>query len=96
MNGAAGQVPPALPNCPAASRLEETVRSAVPVFVIVTLCGALVVPTSWVPKSSGSGETLTWAWVPVPRSSKSSGELGASLVIDSVWLAGPVAPGAKA
>ena len=41
-------------------------RGAVPVFVTVTLCGALVVPTPCDPKATVDGDTCTAGAVPVP------------------------------
>jgi hypothetical protein len=51
---------------------------AVPVFVTVTLCGALVVPTPWDPKLTVDGDTCTAGAVPVPLSATACGLPAAS------------------
>ena len=67
-----------------------------PVFVTVTDCCALVVPSGCVPKSSAVGERLNEGSVPVPASATASGLLAALLGIDSVALWKPLLVGVKA
>jgi hypothetical protein len=45
---------------------EEIARAALPLFVTVTACGALVVPTAWFEKVRLAGETATVDPMPVP------------------------------
>ena len=79
-----------------------TVRSAVPVFEMVTVCGAEVVPTTTLPKASVVGVTemfgsKTVVVVPVPLSATSkTGVSGSSDGIESVPEAVPAAVGTKA
>ena len=42
------------------------ISGAVPVFVNVTVCGAELVPTRWLPNATGDGDAEIPAWVPVP------------------------------
>src|SRR5262245_40520180 len=51
-----------------ASPMLEITSGASPEFVNVTLCAALVVPTSWLPKPRLVGDRLTAGVVPVPLS----------------------------
>ncbi len=66
-----------------------------PVFDTVIGCGALVVASRWLPKLRLGGDTAIAGAVPVPLSA-TVGFTVASLVIESVPLAAPLAVGANA
>ena len=61
VNGAAPQDPPTVEKGAEAASMALTFRSAEPLLDSVMLEGALVVPTSWPPKSSGFGATARTA-----------------------------------
>src|SRR3989338_2060143 len=73
--------------------LELTVRSALPVLLMVTVCGPLVEPTSRFPKLKLAGLTSMAGATPVPES-ETVGE-PASLVTVTVSPARPVPAGVK-
>src|SRR3990172_9275939 len=73
--------------------IELTVRSAEPVFVMVTVCARLVEPTSTFPKESEGGATLMAGATPVPESRTEAPP--ASLLIETVSPTPPTASGAK-
>lgn len=50
---------------PAAAEIEEIEAAAVPVFLTVTVCAALVVFTVWLPNDSEDGDAVSVA-LPVP------------------------------
>ncbi len=66
-----------------------------PTFVMVTPCEGLVVPTSWLPKVSEVGETLTVGATPVPLRPTVCGLPAALSLMLSVALRVPVAVGVK-
>src|SRR5262249_4675587 len=72
-----------------------TVSVSVPGFVIVIVCGAEVVPTSTIPKSSEGGATAIAGDTPLPVSGTVVGLLFASLVMVIVPLAAPTTSGWK-
>jgi len=71
------------------------VRTAVPVLVIVTVCGLLVVPTAWLENERLVGVSITAvpAVTPVPLRLNVCGLLAALSVIESVAPRAPVAVG---
>src|SRR3989338_1679351 len=73
--------------------IELTVRSAVPVFVMVTVWGPLVAPTRTLPKLKLVGLTSIAGAMPVPLKLTEAGP--ASLAIETVSPAAPTASGAK-
>ncbi len=75
--------------------IDVITRSAVPVLVIVNVWFALVVLTSWLPKSCGDGATEMAASVPVPVTETSVGLPLTFEAIEIVPLATPVAVGAN-
>ena len=72
--------------------IAETFSVSLPVFEIVTVIGALVVPTRWLPNATDAGIEIA-GWMPVPESETSVGLPGASCVNRSVPDAAPVAVG---
>ena len=70
-----------------------SVRSAVPVLVMVTVCAALVVPTSTLPKLRLVGVTPIPGATPVPAKATVTGP--ALLAILTVPVAAPAVVGAK-
>jgi len=70
-------------------------KSAVPVFVSVTVCAALLVPTVSFPKATLEGETLTADAVPVPERVTVWGLFEALSVTVTVAARDPVADGLK-
>jgi len=73
------------------------VRIAVPVLVIVTVCGLLVVPTAWLENERLVGVSITAvpAVMPVPIKLNDCGLLAALSVIASVAVTAPRASGVK-
>ena len=69
--------------------------AAVPVLESVTVVGALLLPTTTLPKLTLVGLALSAPCVPVPLRGIFNGEPGALLVIDTLPLALPVVVGAK-
>jgi hypothetical protein len=77
------------------SRIELIASGAAPLLRTVTVCAALVVPTTWDAKETLVGVRVTAGWVPVPLSATECG-LPAALsvtVTEAVLL--PVAEGVK-
>src|SRR5438876_5680967 len=72
---------------------ELIVKAAAPVFVSVTVIGALVVASSWLPKSRLVGANPTPGAVPFPLSVMICGLPPASSVSDSVPVRAPEAVG---
>ena len=71
-------------------------RLPVPEFDSVTICGALLVPTAWLPKVSAVGVMVrTGAAMPVPVSRMTCGLLGALSVSVSEPTLGPATVGVK-
>jgi len=68
---------------------------AVPVLVRVTVWGALLLPTRWLPKFKLGGARLTAGSIPVPESVTVCGLPGASSVIVRTPLRAPVAVAVK-
>ena len=68
------------------------VTLAVPPFVRVIVCGALL-PTATFPKATLAGLALSCACTPVPLSAIAIGEPGALLVIETLPLELPVEAG---
>src|SRR3970282_869941 len=73
--------------------IELTVRSAVPVFEMVTVWAPEVEPTSTLPKATEGGATLMAGATPVPESRTEAPP--ASLLIETVSPTAPTASGAK-
>src|SRR5437870_757072 len=74
---------------------ELIVKAAAPVFVSVTVIGALVVASSWLPKSRLVGANPTPGAVPFPLSVMICGLPPASSASDSVPVRAPEAVGVK-
>src|SRR5438876_6324631 len=74
---------------------ELIVKAAAPVFVSVTVIGALVVASSWLPKSRLVGANPTPGAVPFPLSGTVCGLPLASSVTDSVPVRIPEAVGVR-
>src|SRR5207253_867296 len=74
---------------------ELIVKAAAPVFVSVTVIGALVVASSWLPKSRLVGANPTPGAVPFPLSVMICGLPPALSVSDSVPVRAPEAVGVK-
>src|SRR5438132_11788676 len=74
---------------------ELIVKGAAPVFVGVTVIGALVVASSWLPKSRLVGANPTPGAVPFPLSVMICGLPPASSASDSVPVRAPEAVGVK-
>src|SRR5213082_95648 len=74
---------------------ELIVKAAVPVLVDVTVIGALVVASSWLPKSRLVGANPTAGAVPFPLSGNVCGLPSASSATDSVPVRAPEAVGVK-
>src|SRR5437588_788945 len=74
---------------------ELIVKAAAPVFVSVTVIGALVVASSWLPKSRLVGANPTTGAVPFPLSVMICGLPPALSATDSVPVRGPEAVGVK-
>src|SRR5207302_1228857 len=74
---------------------ELIVKAAVPVFVSVTVIGALVVVSSWLPKSRLVGVNTTPGPVPFPLSATICGLPAALSASDSVPVRAPKAVGVK-
>src|SRR5207302_1103561 len=96
----AGRVGQALaPVLVAAKSLEAAneliVKAAAPVFVSVTVIGALVVASSWLPKSRLVGANPTPGAVPFPLRENICGLPPASSASDSVPVRAPEAVGVK-
>lgn len=72
----------------------EIVSAAFPVFVKVTFCEALVVPTGWLEKVNGAESVATGA-TPVPVNEMLCGLLAASSEIDTAEIRVPDAVGLK-
>jgi hypothetical protein len=72
-----------------------TLKFALPVFVSVTVCTELLVPTVSFPKLTLEGETLTADAVPVPESDTAWGLLEALSVSVTAAARDPVAEGLK-
>src|SRR3989338_1206185 len=89
--GSAGRVK-AKPAAPPRLML-DTVRSAVPVFEMVTVCAPEVEPTRTFPKAIEGGATLMAGATPVPLKVTEAGP--ASLAIETVSPTAPTASGAK-
>ena len=70
----------------------EIVSAAFPLFVTVTFCDALVLPTGWLAKVSGA-DNVTAGAMPVPVSETLWGLFNASSEIETVALRAPVAVG---
>src|SRR5437016_5277975 len=83
----------ALPILEAANEL--IVKAAAPVFVSVTVIGALVVASSWLPKSRPVGANPTPGAVPFPLRENICGLPPASSASDSVPVRAPEAVGVK-
>jgi hypothetical protein len=73
----------------------EMTRVALPVFVMVTGCDALVVPTAWLPNNTPVPDRETTGRVPVPLSEICCGEPTALSVIVTVALLVPATVGVK-
>src|SRR5436853_284201 len=74
---------------------ELIVKAAAPVFVSVTVIGALVVASSWLPKSRLVGANPTPGAVPFPLRENICGLPPASSASDSVPVRAPEAVGVK-
>src|SRR5437588_162450 len=74
---------------------ELIVKAAVPVFVSVTVIGALVVASTWLPKSRLVGSNPTPGPVPFPLSATVCGLPPALSASDSVPVRAPEAVGVK-
>src|SRR5437868_6188749 len=74
---------------------ELMVKAAVPVFVSVIVIGALVVASSWLPKSRLMGANPTAGAVPFPLSGTVCGLPPASSATDSVPVRAPEVVGVK-
>src|SRR5438270_8631524 len=85
----------ALPISPEAAN-ELIVKAAVPVFVSVTVIGALVVVSSWLPKSRLVGANPTPGPVPFPLSATVCGLPAALSPSDSARVHARNTDGAKA
>ena len=73
----------------------ETVSGADPEFVTVTVCGADVVPTSWLPNVSAVALSVAAGAVPVPERATATADGVASVAMVRVPVRPPVAPGVK-
>src|SRR5262245_21022195 len=78
-----------------ASPMLEITSGARPEFVNVTLCAALVVPTSWLPKPRLVGDRLTAGVVPVPLSGTVCGLPTALSLMLTLAVRLPAADGVK-
>src|SRR5438067_1024869 len=74
---------------------ELIVKAAAPVFVSVTVIGALVVASSWLPKSRLVGANPTPGAVPFPLRENMCGVPPASSASDSVAVRAPEAVGVE-
>src|SRR5438034_535273 len=74
---------------------ELIVKAAAPVFVSVTVIGALVVASSWLPKSRLVGANPTPGAVPFPLRRSEEGRAAASCASDRVPVRAPEAVGVK-
>ncbi len=73
----------------------ETSRGAVPLFLSVVVCAALLVPTVWEPNDRPVGVSVTAGAVPVPLSAIACGLFDASSVTETAAVKLPDAAGLK-
>lgn len=70
-------------------------NAAVPLFLTVTVCAALVLPTAWEPNDALVGDRLTAGAIPVPVNARLCGLPAALSAIATLADRAPVAAGKK-